>query len=395
MKLSQLIKSVRKDLNTTSAAQTDITKIKEWYDTGSYSLNRVISGDIYKGVPSGRIFQIFGDSQSGKSLIACQTAALALKNGQIDTIFFVDSEGGGTQILEGLGVDMEKVEYIPVSSIEECSVQMLKLYDTFMKARQEYVENPDSNDDIRAIVILDSWGGLSADKLVEDAVKKDKQVQDMGLGAKLKNNLISGLMMRVVRSGVSLFILNHTYENPGAVFVSKIKPIPGGKKIEFASHIILQSTKLLIKADNKEFLTGTEDEGSEAGFYKGNRLNFFCVKNRVAKPCFSADVYVDFDAGISVYDGLIDDAIKMGFIKKVHGGYSVKSYKDGVKVTYKKLISSPEIWDTFIDEFNKQSIESMKFSKTIVEMITEEEEKLGLKNGGQDKMADIEEVEVE
>lgn len=46
--------------------------------------------------------------------------------------------------------------------------------------------------------ILDSYGALAADKLINDAVNKDKNSMDMGLGAKLKNNMMRGLMMRVV-----------------------------------------------------------------------------------------------------------------------------------------------------------------------------------------------------
>lgn len=372
MKLSNVLKQIRKDTGSTSAADSDLTKIDTWYDTGSYALNRVITGDIHKGIPKGRIVTIYGDSQSGKSLIAAQTAANALKNKQIDKIFFVDSEGGGTQILENMGVNMDDVEYIPVHSIEVASVKLLTLYNMFVKMRAEYVADPANNDDIRAIVILDSWGALSADKLINDAVEKDKQVQDMGLGAKLKNNLISGLMMRVLECGVTMLVINHTYENPGAMFASKIKPLPGGKKLEYASHIILQSTKLLIKTDNKDFLTGHEDGEADTAFYKGNKLNFFCTKNRICKPCFSANVYIDFDSGISKYDGLIDDAISASYIEKVFGGYMVPSYSDK-KITYKKLISSDEIWSTFIEKFNEDSIEQMKFSKSIVDSIKESE----------------------
>jgi len=368
MKLSNVMKQIRKDTGSTSASDSDLTNIDTWYDTGSFALNRVITGDIHKGIPKSRITTIYGDSQSGKSLIAAQTAANALKNKQIDKIFFVDSEGGGVQILKNLGVNMDDVEYIPVHSIETCSIQLLRLYDTFIKMHNEYKADPANNDDIRAIVILDSWGALSADKLVDDAVEKDKQVQDMGLGAKLKNALMSGLMMRVVESGVSLIIINHTYENPGAMFSSKIKPLPGGKKLEYASHVILQSTKLFIKPGNAEYLTSEEDKQ----FFSGNRMNFFVVKSRISKPCFSANVYIDFTTGISKYDGLIDDAIVYGFIEKVHGGYKVPSYSDK-RIFFKELVTSDEIWNTFIDKFNEMSIERMKFSKSIVDSIKESE----------------------
>ena len=47
---------MRKDCGTTTAAESELTKITDWYDTGSLALNRVISGgDIYKGIPKGSL----------------------------------------------------------------------------------------------------------------------------------------------------------------------------------------------------------------------------------------------------------------------------------------------------------------------------------------------------
>lgn len=365
MKLDKLLKSYRKDAGTTTAADSKLAEITTYYDTGSFALNRVITGDIHKGIPANRITQIFGESQTGKTLVAVQAAAIALKNNQIDVVYYVDAEGGGIQLFKNYGVDLSKVEYVPVNSIEDCSVKLLKLYDMFLTAKNEFIADPEKNDDIRALVILDSWGALSADKLITDAVKKDTQVQDMGLTAKLKNNMISGLMMRVVQSGVALIVINHTYDNPGAMFTSKIKAMPGGKKLEYASHVILQATKLFIKPGNTDFITS---DNTVAGFYSGNRVNFFTVKNRAAKPCFSADIYIDFENGISKYDGLVEDAIAYGFIEKVHGGYKVPSYSD-TRIFFRELVSNKEIWDTFIDKFNEMSIEKMKFSSPIVNSI--------------------------
>lgn len=374
-KLSQFLKTMRKECGTVTAAESELTKITDWYDTGSLALNRVISGgDMHKGIPKGKVVTIYGDSQSGKSLIASQTAANALKNNQIDVIYYVDSEGGGTQILENLGVDMNRVEYIPVHSVEKCAVQMLKLYDSFIKMHEEYVADPANNDDIRAMVILDSLGNLKADKLISDAVNKDTQVQDMGLSQKLANAMLAGLTMRVQESGVTLLIITHTYDATNQMYPSKIKPLPGGKKVEYASHVIVQTTKLLIKAGNNDFLTGKETDETTA-FYKGNKLNFFCWKNRCGKPGYSANIYLDFDTGMSKYDGLIEDAVNMGFITEVRGGYIIPSYSDK-RVTYRDLISNDGIWNTFIEKFNEASIAKLSYSNSTTRELDEINAKL-------------------
>ena len=82
----------------------------------------------------------------------------------------------------------------------------------------------------------------------------------MGLGAKMKNNMMRGLMMRVVLSNATLLVINHEYKDPGAMFASKVHKMSGGMGIEFASHVQLQCEKLLIKSTDMDFLTGKEKD---------------------------------------------------------------------------------------------------------------------------------------
>ena len=375
MKLNQLLKDIKKTTGAENLLESSYADVKQFLDTGSFALNRVLTGDINKGFPVGRISTLFGQSGSGKSLIAANTAALALKNNKIDVVYIFDSEGGTlVNIFKQNGVDMSKVNHIPVASVEQCSVKMLQTYDMLVKARQEYLADPDNNDEVRAICILDSYGALAADKLVNDAVNKDRNAMDMGLGAKLKNNLMRGLMMRVVQSNATLLIINHEYQDPSAMFASKVHAMAGGLGIQFASHLILQCEKLLIKSTDMDFMTGLEKDDVDSGFFKGNKIKLFVVKNRICKPAYTATVYVDFNYGIAKYDGLVEDAVKMGYLIDVRGGYECKSYSDK-RITYKELIKNDEIWNSFLEDFNSKSIEMMGYSNSItkeIEKINEE-----------------------
>lgn len=340
------------------------------------ALNRVLTGDITKGVPVGRITTLFGQSGSGKSLIAATTAALALKNNKVDVVYIFDSEGGTlVNVFKQHDVDMSRVNHVPIASVEQCSVKMLQTYDMLVKARQEYLADPANNDDVRVLCILDSYGALAADKLVNDAVNKDKMAQDMGIGAKLKNNLMRGLMMRVVQSNATLLIINHEYQDPGAMFASKIHNMAGGLGIQFASHVILQTEKLLIKSTDTEFMTGLEKDNADMGFFKGNKMKFFVVKNRICKPAYQATVFVDFNTGIAKYDGLIEDAVKMGYLTEVRGGYTCPSYSDK-RITYKELVRNDEIWNTFLDKFNERSIKEMTYSNSTTDALDEIEKEI-------------------
>ena len=336
-----------------------------------------MTGNIHHGFPCGHISTLFGSSQSGKSLVAAMTIINALKNNKIDICYIFDSEGGVlVDTFRKAGVDMTKIMHIPVASVEDCGVKMLKTYDMLVQAHTEYLNDPDNNDDIRALCILDSYGALKSEKMITDAVKKDQMVQDMGLTAKLKNNLINVLMMKTVLSNATLLVMNHEYQDPSAMFASKIHNMAGGKGIEYASHVILQCEKLMVKTGDTELLTGLESDKDTNGFYKGNKMKFFITKNRNCKPCFQATVYIDFNTGISKYDGLIEDAVQYGFLEEVRGGYICKSYSDK-RITYKDLVSNDEIWNTFIEDFNKKSIEVMSYSNNTSRELDKMEEEMG------------------
>lgn len=383
-KISDVLKGFRKSTGSTSVEESSLAKVTEFLDTGIPSVNRVLTGDINRGFPRGRITDIYGESQSGKSLIAANAAIDALKNKGYQFVAYIDSEGGGLfDYLKSSGVDLSKIEHIPVHSTEDCSIKMIQLYDSLVTAANEWKEDPENNDEPKVLVILDSFGALTSDKIVNDAAK-DKMASDMGGNAKLKNSLMKAIMMRVVESNCPLIVINHIYRNPGAMFASKVLEQPGGEGLKFASHIMLQMSKLMVKSGDVEFLTGLENDKDSQGFYKGNRIKAFCAKNRVVKPCFEATMYLDFNTGIAKYDGLIEDAVSMGFLQEVRGGYIVPSYSEK-RVSYKDLVANKEIWDTFIEEFNKKSIDMMSYSNGISKELDEIESSMA--------SADLEDVD--
>lgn len=371
-KISDILKSYRKSVNSTSVKDSTIATVTEYLDTGCYAINRVLTGDIHKGFPRGRISLLYGESMSGKSYLAANCIADALNNKGYQFVAYVDSEAGGLfDYLEKLGVDLNRVEHIPVHSVEDATIKLLQLYDQLVSAASEWKKDPEHNEEPKVLCVIDSVGGLVSDKIVNDA-NKDKTAADMGANAKAKNSLFKALMMRVAESNCPMICINHVYRNPGALFASKILEQPGGEGLKFASHVMLQMSKLLVKAGDSDFYTGNENDDESIGFYKGNRIHAFCSKSRICRPCFEANMYIDFATGISKYDGLIEDAVKYGYIQEVRGGYVVPSYSDK-RITYKELVKSDEIWNTFIDKFNAESIEKMKYSSSIVDEIKKSE----------------------
>ena len=153
-----------------------------------------------------------------------------------------------------------------------------------------------------------------------------------------------------------------------------------GKKISYREFLkrIERCAKALVAAGIKkgdaDFETDDNADDGKTGFFGGNRMKFFLVKNREAIPGYEATVYIDFKHGMTKYDGLIEDAITYGFVSTVHGGYSVPTYNDGKKVKFSTLATSDEVWNTFIEAFNKESQKRMTYSTAITRELDEMEE---------------------
>ena len=81
MKKSDMFKKLRKNQNFYGIDESPYSKPTGYLDTGSYAINRVLTGDIHKGIPMGRITTIYGESQSGKSLLAANVIITALNSG--------------------------------------------------------------------------------------------------------------------------------------------------------------------------------------------------------------------------------------------------------------------------------------------------------------------------
>lgn len=363
MKANEILKNLRKSTGAVNILESPIAKVTDFISTGSYALNRILSGNIYNGIPTGRITTIAGESQAGKSLVAANILIEALKNDKIDFAIIFDTEGGvPVDYIEQSGVDMEKVQYVPIKSLETCGAKLIETFENLCKAKEEYDNDPENNSLPRVLVILDSIGGLSTDKLIADSEKKGTMIPDMGQAAKTRNNLMRGLMMRVPMSGSTLIIVNHIYDDPGAGMfgVSKIKNMGGGKQIEYSSHVILQCEKLLVKSSNDDYVTGFEDDEDSNGFYKGNRLTFFVRKSRIVKPFNQTHIYLSLEHGSNKWSDLVEPAVEMGYIEDVRGGYVVKSYSDK-KITQQELLTNDKIWETFIDDFNKESYKKLRY----------------------------------
>lgn len=360
-KFNNFIKKMRETTGSTSFKESRYGEVKHWISTGSYALNRILSGSIYKGIPSGKVVLISGENSTGKSLISAKIMANALNEG-FDHIFYFDSEGGALRdFFENVGCDTEKIEQILVQSVEEAQLQILNVYNMIQEFKEK---NPD--EDVKFLCVLDSLGALVAEKVTRDA-DKGKVASEMGGRAKLCNTLMKAITVPAIKTDTTMIVLNHVYDDPSAMFTQKIKMQSGGKGLQYMASLSIQCTRNLEKETEKE----------ADGYYSGTNLRFFTVKNRLCRPSLEAEIYLDFKKGfVNKYDGLFDEAVRYGFIQCPSQGYfTVPSYDPDKKYRRSQIENNEEIWQTFIKDFDERSMQDLKYSQTELEEIIEAESK--------------------
>ena len=94
------------------------TDVNDWVSTGSTVLDLAISNRPNGGFPVSKIVEITGLEQSGKSLLASHVIANTQKKDGIAV--YIDTESSlNAQFLRAIGVDVEKMVYLPLETIED------------------------------------------------------------------------------------------------------------------------------------------------------------------------------------------------------------------------------------------------------------------------------------
>ncbi len=94
------------------------TIVKEWVGTGSTMLDLAISNRKYGGFPVGRVSEITGLEQSGKSLLAAHALLNTQKKGGLAV--YIDTENAiATEYLTAIGLNLKDMLYIPLETVED------------------------------------------------------------------------------------------------------------------------------------------------------------------------------------------------------------------------------------------------------------------------------------
>ena len=315
MAVNSLVKHLLKESDNDLASVVSsgiVGDCSTYISTGSYSLNALLSGSMYGGVPSNKITCLAGQESVGKTFFALSIAKNFLEENKENVIVYFESEGAlTTNMITERGLDPDRFIVLPVATVEEFRTQCIKMVDGLDK-------------DTKVMMFLDSLGNLSTRKEMEDSASgSDKR--DM-TRAPVVRVTFRTIALKLATKNIPLIITNHTYEKVGAYVPTQ--EISGGGGIKYAASVIVTLRK-------KKFKDGTE--------VLGNIIKMKLVKGRLTKEESTIEAMLDYQTGLDQYYGLVEIAEKYEIFKKVSTRFEMP---DGTKVFEKAIVKNPEKYFT-------------------------------------------------
>lgn len=336
-----------------------LSNINTFDDTGCCMLNALLSGKIVGGgFPEGRMTVLAAPSSVGKSYIGLQAAALAQKKGKRILIF--DSENAiDREFATNLGLDVSKVKYFPVKSIEQCKNSMYAFLDFVDKQGMKG----------QFFILVDSLGGMMSEmdfKRLED----ESTSADMGTLAKSMKGFIKMMTIMSARTKTTIVCTNHIFDNPGQMFPSLEKNMSGGKSVKYFSSTVLQLSAVQVKEGDADRKTGDEAAIGSKGM-TGIAIRGLSIKNRVVKPYMEGSMYISWQKGLRKYYGLLELAQEFDLIYNKAGKLYIRATEEGAEDKYigtkQEIQTSKKFWDEYIPNLQKKIDEHWTYNGSNVD----------------------------
>ena len=293
--------------------------VNDYIDTGSYILNALLSGSLYKGLPTNKITAFAGESATGKTFFLLGICKQFLSDNPSGGVLYFESESALTpEMIAEREIDTSRFIQLPVATIQEFAHQASRVVD-------KHIEKGDRP----LLLCLDSLGMLSTAKEVGDVSEGADKV-DM-TKARIVKGAFRVLTLKLAKAGIPLLVTNHTYKQVGTMFPQDV--MGGGSGLQYAaSNIVFLSRK-------------KEKDGTDV---IGNVIHCKNFKSRLTKENKKVDVLLTYDQGLNRHYGLLDLAEKYGIISKVSTRYELP---DGSKIFGKQIMSEAEKY--FTDDIMK------------------------------------------
>ena len=171
-------------------------------DTGCYTLNALISGSLYGGMPNNRITGFAGEQATGKTYFALTAVKSFLNQNENARVVYFDTEFAlDKEFFRKRGIDAERVIIIQPDTLETFRTMSSKILTKYGEQKEN--ERP------KLMLVLDSLGNLPSNKEVEDA-DEGKNVRDMTKTQIIKS-IFRILTQKIGKLNVPMIVTNHVY----------------------------------------------------------------------------------------------------------------------------------------------------------------------------------------
>jgi len=287
------------------------TNVEGWVSTGASMLDVAISNRPYGGLPVGRITEITGLEQSGKSLVSAHLLAETQKLGGLAVL--IDTENAvSREFLEAIGVDTTKLLYVVAETVEQC----FEYTETIIEKVRT------SSKDKYVTIVVDSVAAASTEKEMEADYGKDGYATDKAI-------IISKAMRKITnligRQKITLVFTNQLRQKMNAMPFSDPWTTSGGKAIAFHA-----SVRLRLKGMGT--IKAKDTSGNDR--IVGIKVRCQVVKNRMGPPLRSADFDIFFDRGIDNIGAWLGSMKDNGLVKQSGAWYEYTDIDTGEIIKY-------------------------------------------------------------
>jgi recombination protein RecA len=249
----------------------------EGIGTGSLSLDIALGG---RGIPRGRVTELFGPESSGKTTLALHVIANAQRAGGVAA--FIDAEHAlDTTWAKRLGADVSGL----LVSQPDTGEQALDIVEMLISSNSVDV------------IVVDSVAALTPKAEIEGEMGDSH----MGLQARLMSQAMRKLTSIINKSKTALVFINQIRMKIGVMFGNP-ETTTGGRALKFYSSVRIDLRRITTIKDN----TGAI----------GSRVRARVVKNKIAPPFRDTEFDIMFDSGISYEGDLLDLAVNCQVVDK-------------------------------------------------------------------------------
>ncbi|PIP25125.1 MAG: recombinase RecA [Candidatus Nealsonbacteria bacterium CG23_combo_of_CG06-09_8_20_14_all_36_12] len=245
--------------------------------TGAISLDLALG---VRGIPRGRVIEIYGPEMSGKTSLALHILAEAQKQG--GTGAFIDAEHAlDPDYARKIGVNIDDL----LISQPDSGEQALQIVETLVRSGEVDV------------IVVDSVAALTPKAEIEGEMGEFQ----IGLQARLMSQALRKLSGIISKTKTVVIFLNQTRMKIGVMFGNP-ETTPGGLALKFYASVRIDLRRIAQIKHGDEII--------------GNRIKAKIVKNKVAAPFRTTEFDIYYNEGISYLTDLLNTGLKFGVIKK-------------------------------------------------------------------------------